>query len=57
MRNPCYECEKRKLGCHDKCKDYKTWKMQYTARDKGENEYLDYVMGAIDRMKGNGRWG
>jgi hypothetical protein len=24
-RNPCYECEKRVLGCHSTCEEYKAF--------------------------------
>lgn len=39
-RNPCYGCEdKREVGCHSWCKDYKKWKAQ-NEKDK-KKKYLD----------------
>ena len=26
--NPCYKCEKRIVGCHSYCEDYKTFKKE-----------------------------
>ena len=26
METPCYCCEKRKLGCHGNCQDYKAFR-------------------------------
>lgn len=26
VENKCYGCEKRQLGCHSKCEDYKKYK-------------------------------
>ena len=26
MRAPCKDCERRELGCHDRCDDYQTYK-------------------------------
>lgn len=26
VENKCYGCQKRKLGCHSKCEDYKKYK-------------------------------
>lgn len=31
MKNPCYGCTKRFLGCHDKCPEYTEWR---AANDK-----------------------
>lgn len=32
--DPCYECEKRYVGCHADCDDYKEWKArQQTATE------------------------
>ena len=25
---PCADCQKRRVGCHSDCEDYKTWKSQ-----------------------------
>ena len=29
MTCPCKDCKKRCVGCHGKCRNYKTWKRQY----------------------------
>lgn len=35
-KSPCYECEKRKLGCHSNCDKYKEWSnYQYYAKKQG----------------------
>lgn len=26
MSSPCQECERREIGCHGRCDDYKEWK-------------------------------
>lgn len=26
MSSPCQECERREIGCHGRCEDYKAWK-------------------------------
>lgn len=31
---PCKDCPKRKVGCHDKCKDYKQFLVENEARKK-----------------------
>lgn len=28
MKNPCKDCEKRKLGCHGFCQEYQAWKAE-----------------------------
>lgn len=28
MSSPCQECERREIGCHGRCKDYKAWKAE-----------------------------
>lgn len=58
MRNPCKpDCEGRTMYCHSHCDNYKEWKSQYRNRDQEEQEYMEYVTSAIDRMKGENRWG
>lgn len=57
MRNPCKpNCEKRDIYCHAHCEDYKEWKSEYKTRDAEQQEYIEYVTGAMQRMKGSGRW-
>lgn len=57
MRQPCYNCKSRQVGCHSGCRKYLEWKEEYATRDEEESEYLDYVTCAVQRMKGKGRWG
>ena len=45
MKCPCKGCDKRELGCHSKCNEYKTWKAGIDERNlsrykKSEYEYL-----------------
>lgn len=56
MIAPCKNCKDRKLYCHDKCKKYIEWKNKQKSRDAEECEYMNYLEGAMKRMKGNGRW-
>ena len=28
ISNPCKDCERRELGCHDRCKDYISYKKE-----------------------------
>lgn len=56
MIAPCKNCRDRKLYCHDKCKKYIEWKNKQKSRDAEECEYMNYLEGAMKRMKGNGRW-
>ena len=34
--DPCYRCQKRKLGCHSECEDYEKWKL----KKKKENDSI-----------------
>ncbi len=44
----CYNCEKRVLGCHDRCPDY-SYK-DYTKR-RIDRDYYSYLADAKCRMK------
>ncbi|WP_159436145.1 hypothetical protein [Anaerosalibacter sp. Marseille-P3206] len=57
MNAPCKDCKQRRLYCHSQCEKYKNWKYNYKTSDREENVYTDYVVGAVQRMKGVGRWG
>jgi hypothetical protein len=59
MRNtpPCYNCEKRYLGCHDYCDKYQEFRQnrnkllnEQRKRTKIECDYYYYVRDAIKRM-------
>lgn len=39
MKTPCYQCTRRKVGCHEHCDDYGTWQRnRNAARDKKRQE-------------------
>lgn len=40
--NPCYMCEKRNVGCHGPCEDYKRFKTDNEEKkhEKGIDEYV-----------------
>lgn len=46
MKNICYDCKKRHVGCHGHCEDYKKWKEEYDKQAKEirkrKAEYTDY---------------
>ena len=37
MKCPCKDCEKRYVGCHSKCSDYKDWS-NYDKNKKAEEK-------------------
>ncbi len=47
----CYKCNKRYVGCHDRCKAYKDYKETLNKRTK-DYDYLDYLDVTIYRMNG-----
>lgn len=54
---PCYNCEKRYLGCHDYCNEYQEFNTNRKAflkmrmkQNKEKYDYLDYKYNAIKRM-------
>lgn len=32
--NPCYDCDKRYVGCHGDCKEYKDWLKEHLKAKK-----------------------
>lgn len=32
-KGPCYQCQKRKVGCHARCPDYTEWRDAMTKRN------------------------
>ncbi len=59
MRNtsPCYNCEKRYLGCHDYCNKYQEFRLnrnhllkEQTKRNYLKYDYYYYKRDAIKRM-------
>lgn len=56
---PCYECQKRYLGCHDYCESYQEFNMErkeFLEMRRKENEekyeFREYKRKAIKRMSG-----
>ncbi len=50
MKCPCKDCERRSVGCHGKCDDYKEWKNKHDAvrqkeRQERQNQFGNYRMG------------
>lgn len=58
MKSPCYECNKRKLGCHGKCEAYKEMKdeleviRQKKIRERDFNSYVFYRYKSVMKLKG-----
>lgn len=42
---PCKDCEKRVVGCHAVCKEYKEWRKK---KDKEHKEYLEKNRATIE---------
>lgn len=34
MSCPCKDCDKRYIGCHGKCSQYKEWRQNYTKQNE-----------------------
>ena len=48
MKCPCRYCEKRDVGCHGKCSDYKEWKAESDKLHEIERkERQNYKLGSI----------
>ena len=49
MSNCCKECNKRKVGCHANCIDYKKWRVDFDNKKKliksQERKKYDYFYG------------
>lgn len=46
MKNCCYQCVRRKPGCHSKCQDYADFlaeKKKEKAAERKDSEYYGYV--------------
>lgn len=60
-KTPCIDCERRHMGCHSRCEDYKKWKDEHEARRKEyhekRNEYSafqDYISKSYGKMHSRG---
>lgn len=42
MNVPCYGCEKRAVGCHSSCGDYKEFQVRNEKRKEAEHEASEY---------------
>ena len=51
MKAPCLNCRKRKIGCHDRCGGYQSYKANLKTRDKDEIEYVAYLIDTMRRFK------
>lgn len=66
MNAPCKDCEKRAVGCHSHCEEYKAYsKEREKMRDKnvlssiirgnGPNKKARLRKNTLDRMRGRGK--
>lgn len=53
--NRCFGCEKRHVGCHAECEDYKAWKAEHDKKreiEKSERmKIVDRTQYDVDRAK------
>lgn len=43
IKNPCYKCEDREIGCHSTCEKYNEWKKEHEILYEAERrERLSY---------------
>lgn len=57
MKNKCYECKKRKIGCHSDCDEYKQYKKVQELVNKkkiAENISTGYSVESRERMRKKG---
>lgn len=55
MKNNCYHCQNRKVGCHQNCLDYKRYKTNLQKEEenrKPDKVYGEYLYYTLLRMKG-----
>ena len=51
----CRDCNRRNIGCHDRCQIYKDFKLLNNKKHKRKQEnykFEEYLQDAIKRMKG-----
>ena len=54
MKNPCHNCEKRVVGCHSSCEDYKTFreeKDRQNVKIRAESITADYEVKKQERIR------
>lgn len=42
MNVPCFNCERREMGCHSACEDYKIFQTENEKRKAAEREESEY---------------
>ena len=59
IEGPCYKCEKRFIGCHSSCLDFKDYRQKLDVINAKKNKYYEeqanyakYVVEARKRMNG-----
>lgn len=57
-KNPCFNCEKRKVGCRTACEEWQKYETErfkeYKQRERKMLEFMDlneYITDAVGRMK------
>lgn len=56
MTCPCKDCTARRLGCHDKCVGYKTWKAEHDKEAARERMNKTYSIRTGNWYKKDGYW-
>ncbi len=51
MKNPCKDCQMRRLNCHSTCEQYHAWKKQVDERREAGQKYA-----ASESMIHDGRY-
>lgn len=54
MKAPCYNCDRRAMGCHAKCSDYAAWSVareSEKARAAAETRAESIIIGGVLRAK------
>ena len=54
MKQPCYNCPDRHIGCHAQCERYKAYTAEYQKQKRqqeGDREFRDYTRERCERMR------
>lgn len=51
MNAPCLGCERRELGCHGKCNDYKQFKVDLEEAKKKQSKYVQDRIYHVDSVR------
>ena len=49
--SPCFNCEVRELGCHDRCKEYKKYREKIDKAAECRREDYDYIGYVVEKYK------